>query len=42
MWLSLRYKILVIIVLVVIAGVVVTALYATRSTTRAFQKYVAQ
>jgi len=40
MWLSLRYKILVAIVLVVITGVVVTALYATRSTTSAFQKYV--
>jgi signal transduction histidine kinase len=42
MWLSLRYKILVAIVLVVFTGVVVTALYATRSTTGAFRKYVAQ
>ena len=42
MWLSLRYKILVAIVLVVFTGVVVTALYATGSTTGAFQKYVAQ
>ncbi len=42
MWLSLRYKILIAIVLVVFTGVVVTALYATRSTTGAFQQYVAQ
>jgi signal transduction histidine kinase len=42
MWLSLRYKILVAMVLVVIAGVVITALYTTRSTTGAFQNYVAQ
>ncbi len=42
MWMSLRYKILVAMVLVVSAGVVVTALYATRSSTGAFQKYVAQ
>ena len=40
MWLSLRYKILVAMVVVVIAGVVITALYATRSTMGAFQNYV--
>jgi two-component system sensor histidine kinase BaeS len=42
MWLSLRYKILIAMVVAVIAGVVVTALYATRSTTGAFQNYVTQ
>ena len=42
MWLSLRYKILAAMVVVVIAGVVVTAIYTTRSTTGAFQSYVTQ
>lgn len=39
---SLRYKILVAMVLVVIAGVLITAIYTTRSTMGAFQNYVAQ
>ena len=41
MWQSLRYKIFVAMVLVVIAGVVITALNATHSTTGEFQRYVA-
>jgi len=40
MWQSLKYKMLSAMVLVVISGVVITALYATRSTTDEFQKYV--
>jgi signal transduction histidine kinase len=42
MWHSLRVKILGAMVLVVIAGVAITAWYATRSTTGAFRQYVTQ
>jgi signal transduction histidine kinase len=40
MWQSLKFKMLSAMVLVVISGVVITALYASRSTTGEFQKYI--
>lgn len=41
MWQSFRFKLLSVMILVVISGVVITAIYASQSTTGEFQKYVA-